>query len=78
VVAFLQALLPDETSVAPEIKRRIIQILMQKVVVTKDGFKMHFYAGAAQIKKGEALASALESLSKKFLVGGSIKNLNGG
>ena len=39
---------------------------------------MHFYASAAQIKKGVALASPLESLSKNFLVGGSIKSLNGG
>jgi site-specific DNA recombinase len=74
----LKTLLPDVSEATSEIKRRIIQILVHKVVVNKSGFEMHFYAGATQIKKGEALASPLESLSKNFFVVGSIKNLNGG
>jgi site-specific DNA recombinase len=46
---------------SPETKRRIIQTLIHKVVVTKDGFELHFYAGVDQIKKGEVIASGSSS-----------------
>ncbi len=65
-------------AISPEVKRRIAQALIQKIVVTKDGFELHYFAGADQITQGEAFASPSFSLNKKFSVLSSFKGLNGG
>ena len=74
----LKSALPEENTITPEIKRRIIQTLVAKVVTTKAGFKMHFYAGSDQTKKGGANASPLISFNKNFSVPSSLFLLNGG
>lgn len=66
------------TELLPETKRRIIQTLIHKVVVTKDGFELHFYSGVDQIKKGEVIASPSFLLGKKISGLSSFKDLNGG
>ena len=64
-------------AISPEVKRRIAQALIHKVVVTQDGFEMHYFAGADQIKQEEAFASPSFLLNKK-ISGLSFKQLNGG
>ena len=64
--------------VSPESKRRIIQTLVKKVVVTRTGFELHYFAGVEQLKQGEVLASPSFSLDKKISVQSSFKQLNGG
>ncbi len=61
-----------------ESKRRIIQALIHKAVVFKSGLKLMFYAGSEQMRKGEALASPLESFKNLFSTQSSILGLNGG
>lgn len=39
--------------ISPESKRRIVQALIQKVVVTRNGFELHYFAGVEQIKMGK-------------------------
>lgn len=65
------------TEVSPESKRRIIQALVAKVVVTRAGFELHYFVGVDQIKTGEASASPVISLSKKNYGLGSDQGLNG-
>ncbi len=64
--------------VSPEAKRRIIHALIQKIVVTKTGFELHYFAGVEQIKVGEMLSSPPISLDKKIFAGSSFIYLNGG
>lgn len=69
-----------------ETKRKVIQALIHQIVITRIGFKMHFYVGSDQIKKGErrleTVRSPLKSYEKtqaeKISVPGSFKSLNGG
>ena len=69
-----------------ETKRKVIHALVHQVVITKTGFKMHFYFGVDQIKKGERRLEVARSLLKayektraeKISVPGSLKGSNGG
>ena len=75
----LLARLKDQlTDVSPESKRRIIQALIQKVVVTQDGFELHYFVGVDQVRQGEAFASSAFSLNKNISDLSSFKGLNGG
>lgn len=74
----LRKLRDQLTEVSPEIKRRIIQTLIHRVVVTKTGFELHYFVGAQQIRQGERVAFPSNSLAKKNYVSGSFKGLNGG
>jgi hypothetical protein len=56
-----------ESLLTPEIKRRIIHLLIQKVIVTNTGFELHYFAGMDQKKSGEALDSPVFSLNKKIV-----------
>ena len=49
--------------------------LIHKVVITKEGFELHYFTGVEQIKQGEALASPSLSLIKNFSVQSSFKGL---
>jgi hypothetical protein len=48
-----------------------------RLVVTRSGIELHYFAGVEQIKMGEALASPSFSLNKKISASGSFKYLNG-
>jgi hypothetical protein len=65
------------TDLSPESKRRIIQTLVQKIVVTRSGFELYYFVGVDQIKKGETFVSPSLSLNKINFVPGSVKPLNG-
>jgi site-specific DNA recombinase len=65
------------TDLSPESKRRIIQTLVQKIVVTADGFELYYFVGVDQIKKGETFVSPSISLDKNYFALGSVKDLNG-
>ena len=69
---------PKALAFSQEIKRRIIHALIHKVVITKSGFELHYYAGVDQIREGEAVASPSFSLNKKNSGRSSFKHLNGG
>lgn len=60
-----------------EMKKAIINALIHKIEIHRTGFKMGFYVGVGQVKKGEALASPLNSFSKNFLSDGSFLLKNG-
>ena len=60
-----------------ETRKAIINALIHQVEITKDGFKMGFYVGAGQIKKGELLASPSFSLKNNFLSDSSFLLKNG-
>ena len=74
----LERLRTQLEAVSPEVKRRIAQTLIHRVVVTEDGFELHYFVGMEQIEKGEAFASPSFSLNKKFFGQSSFKGLNGG
>ena len=84
--AKMSGLLPTSKGVDAETKRKVIQALVHQVVITKSGFKIHFYVGVDQVKKGErrleTACSPLKSYEKtraeKISVPGSFKSLNGG
>ena len=71
----LVKMLHNDTSY--EMKRAIINAIIHKIEITPKGFKMGFYVGVGQIKKGEALASPLISLNNNFLSDGSFLLKNG-
>jgi hypothetical protein len=74
----LLPLLHSGDTLDPETKRKVIQALIHEVRITREGFEMHFYVGADQIRKGERPGLASESLQKKISGPGSFKSLNGG
>jgi site-specific DNA recombinase len=61
-----------------ETKQKIIQALISHIEIKKEGFRLHFYVGAEQIKKGEASASPSFLLSNFSLSRGSNRLTNGG
>lgn len=65
------------TAITPETKRRIIHALIQKVVVTREGFELHYYVGTERIRDGEDLIAPPEIGPKKNLASGSLLT-NGG
>ena len=54
----LKSTIEGVTEVPADSKRRIIHALIQKVVVTKNGFQLHVYAGADPIKCPRAARTA--------------------
>ena len=76
--AKMRGQIPVSIEIPSETKRKVIQALVHQVVITKEGFKMHFYVGVDQIKKGEQWCSPMKSLQKEISVPGSLKDLNGG
>ena len=61
----LMRMLKENPSV--ETKKTIINALIHRVDIHETGFKLGFYIGAGQIKKGEALATPVKSFDKNFL-----------
>ncbi len=61
-----------------ETKQKIIQALIDRIEIKKEGFRIHFYVGTEQIKKGEASASPSFLLSNFSLFHGSNRLTNGG
>ena len=61
-----------------ETKKAIINALIHRVDILENGFKLGFYVGTGQIKKGEALASPSFLQQKKSLSAGSSLLFNGG
>ena len=76
--AKMRGQIPVSIEIPSETKRKVIQALVHQVVITKKGFKMHFYVGVDQVKKGERGCSPMKSLQKEISVPGSLKDLNGG
>ena len=71
----------------PAIRMRVIELLVRKVKVTRDGFDVDFYAGESEIERGLAeagprLSGGGGSLKKEttdfFQIGGSKVLQNGG
>lgn len=71
----------------PAIRTKIIELLVHKVRVTRDGFDIDFYAGESEIERGLAEAgprpsggagSSKKETTELFQVGGSKVLLNGG
>ena len=51
--------------------------MVQKIVVTADGFELYYFVGVDQIKEGETFVSPSISLDKNYFALGSVKDLNG-
>lgn len=66
------------TDLSPDSKRRVIQALVHRIIVTPTGFELHFYAGMEQIKTAGPGRPAVNSFGKNFSVSSSFKHLNGG
>jgi hypothetical protein len=75
LIARLKATLEAHQEVPADVKLRIIQSLIEKAVISQTGFELHIFAGADQIKAGEASASPTKSWSKKLFSPSSSKNL---
>ncbi len=61
-----------------ETRKAIVNALVQRVEIHENGFKLGFYVGAGQIKKGEALASPSFLKDNIFSSTGSFCLQNGG
>jgi len=61
-----------------ETKRKIMDCLVERIEITPDGFNLCYYVDEDQIEKGEAIASPLNSMGKKFLSPGYFSLQNGG
>ena len=58
-------------------QKTVVNSLVHRVLVDQNGFKLEFYVGVEQLKKGEALLKNLKSLDNKFSFRGSFNLKNG-
>lgn len=61
-----------------ETKKAFVNALIHRIEIHEHGYKLGFYMGAEQIKKGEALASPSFSKDNIFSSSGSFSLFNGG
>lgn len=78
LLGILKTAIQDDALVTPDLKRRVIQALIQEIRVTRSGLKLRFFAGVEQIKAGKAKASPAPIGEKKNFVSSSLFYLNGG
>ncbi len=76
--------LVDQADGDPKVQSEIIKHVVDKILILKDGFEIHFYIGKTQIDRasgdipGASFFSAPRKISKKNAAHGSRRLINGG